>query len=255
MKPSHFDEARFDKANFNKALGSDPKNAELPSLAKALVSSGENPNAQQKLEQALQFEEQISRGFAIDPPVSLANHLLAIAHPARLSQKPAGRRRVWLAIAASLATCALVAGTWLWSSRRAFEAQLAADCVEHLSHEPFALSRTSRVPAALVSQLFSRSGLAFDADMVVNYLQPCVVNGQVALHIVFQRGGGPVMVLAFPDAKLMGDAERSIAGAQVRMRGFDGVGLVFMAESSRDFDAVEAKLIASLRFQRIQPTG
>ncbi len=256
MKLSHFDEARFDKSNFDKALGSDPKNPELPSIAKILVSSGKNPDAELELDSALMLEHRILSSMAINPPNLLTAQLLAITNPAvQIGTKRFARRKVWLAMAASVTACALIAGSWFLTHRNAADAKLAADCVEHLAHEPFALSRTTRVPPTLVNQLFNRSGMVVDADMVVNYLQPCVVDGQIALHIVVQRNSGPVTVLVFPDSKSMSDLEHSIAGAQVRTRGFDGGGLVFMAESSRDFDAVEAKLLASLRVQRIQSTG
>jgi len=241
---------------FTEALGVDPKNAELALAARALVRSGENSDAERALSSALLFEQQIERALEVRTPDLLTEQLLAI------SQQPRAhgswrtlRRKMAIFAAASLTACAVLAGAWVWSTQAAFESRLAADCAKHLSYEPFALSRTTRVPSALVSQLFARNGLEIDDSLVINYLQPCVVNGKIALHIVMQQPSGPVTVMIFTTSKSIGDLERSQSEAEVRVRGFDGGGLVFLAESSRDFDAVEAKLWASLGVQRIQLTG
>jgi len=235
---------------FTEALGVDPKNAELALAARALVRSGENADAERALASALLLEQQIERALEVRAPDLLTEQLLAISRQPRAhaSWRPLPRKMAIFA-AASLAACAMLAGAWVWSTQGTFESRLAADCVEHLSYEPFALSRTTRVPSTLVSQLFARNGLEIDDSLVVNYLQPCVVNGQIALHIVIQQPSGPVTVMIFTTSKSIGDLERSRSKAKVRVRGFDGGGLVFLAESSRDFDAVEANLRASLRIQ------
>jgi Protein of unknown function (DUF3379) len=248
----------MNNSHFKDHLGAQPKNTALAQAARDLVESGENPDAVQQLALAISFESEIERALALSVPDQLSARLLAIAStevPQIQTRMIARRKNAWLAIAASVSACALLAGTWAWTNRSALEMQLAADCVDHLAHEPFALTRTTRVPPALVSQLFVKSGLAIDGNLVVNYLQPCIVNGQLALHIVIQQSSGPVTVMILPTAKSIADLERTVGQAQVRVRGFEGGGLVFLAESSRDFDAVEAKLLAGLRVQRIQNTG
>ena len=237
MKPFHFTEA----------LGAAPRNSELTRAARALVDSGEDPDAERALASALVLEQRIERALNIEPPALLAERLLAISRqvPSRSGWQLVSRK-IMFAVAASFTAGAILAGTWVWSTQNAIGSQLVADCVEHLSHEPYALSRTTRVPHALLSQLFARSGLTIDENLIVNYLQPCVVNGQAALHIVMQQASGPVTVMIMTTSESIGDFERSLAEAQVRVRGFEAGSLVFMAESSRDFDVVEAKLIASL---------
>jgi len=64
---------------FTEALGADPKNVALPLVARALVESGENVDAERALASALLLEQRIERAFDIRPPEFLAEQLLAIS--------------------------------------------------------------------------------------------------------------------------------------------------------------------------------
>lgn len=69
MKPFHFTEA----------LGAAPRNSELTRAARALVDSGEDPDAERALASALVLEQRIERALNIEPPALLAERLLAIS--------------------------------------------------------------------------------------------------------------------------------------------------------------------------------
>jgi hypothetical protein len=115
------------------------------------------------------------------------------------------RRPLW-AIAASLAVVIVGALAWLLNPRDTFAAQV----VEHVHGEAFALVRTSQPtdPAGL-ADILSRSGVRLKPDaMLVSYASGCEFRGRIVPHLVVQTAQGPVAVMVLADESAQGKSQR-----------------------------------------------
>jgi hypothetical protein len=245
-------------AEFEQRLGSAPRAIERKAEAKALQQSGVCADAELRLARALKFEQHLTAAFDIDMPADLAASLLVIAGPALVpSVQPAAKanqRRV--RHAAGVAIFAVAAFMANQGQMHPQNALLAQHCSEHMTHEPFALSRRTVVPKALVERMFAMNGFATqmpdgrnltDALGEVNYLSPCTLDGKVAIHMVVQTGSGPVTVMVMPNMTNDGASEERINGALVRVSPLSKVStqgaMVLVAESGVSVDAVEARFL------------
>jgi hypothetical protein len=223
---------------FYLALQTDPNHPQTAALAKRLSDSGELPQAEIELARARRFEQTLGLALQEPVPVDVTAQLLAISH-----QPPKKRRTaLWLAAAGLAAIAALSQVNF-----RVHNSAFAAACAEHLAKEPYALARTSVVPAGVINRLFSPHRLNVDAKLQLNYLMPCEVNGIQSLHTVVQSAAGPVTVLIVPNMKQTSSSDRQYAQTQVRMRAFEGGTLVLLGETNRDFDATEAAFVSHIK--------
>ena len=196
-------------------------------------------------------------------PDELQAKLLAIAEPevaVATGMNGVWRRRRWLAIAAGVSMFVAAAFVNYPGNAQQQNAQLAQHCNEHLSHEPFALSRRTVVPSDLVERMFAMNGFATHgpdgraltaALGEINYLAPCSVDGKTAMHLVVQTAGGPVTVLVMPNVANDGASEVRINTALVRISPLSKAqnaqgAIVLVAESSVSVDAVEARFLKAL---------
>jgi hypothetical protein len=221
---------------FRRALLTDPNDPRLDAVSKSLGG-----DAQHALDQARDFERALAQALDVPVPMELETRIMA-----RLAAERGGSRRLmplWLAAAASVMLAA-----FLWLGRDAGDAtsRLMADAVAHLSHEPFALTRTERVPPSLIERSFATAGLTVDADRLpLNYLNRCPVEQRLSLHMVMRRDNGPVTALLIPDEAGIERMDKHIAGMAVRSLPYANGALVLLAESNRDFDEVETLLHAA----------
>jgi hypothetical protein len=260
-------------AEFEHLLGVDPRASARKLDAKALQLSGACGDAEMRLARALKFEAELDLAFAAPTmPAALTQQLLAIAttqppadtltqRPGQFSNAATARRpalRRWLSIAAGVSILAL--GTLTAYTMRTpsypLNSALAEHCAEHMSHEPFALTRQSVVPSELVTRMFVEHG--FSAKMpdgraitevlgAVNYLSPCHVQGKSAIHMVVQTSAGPVTVLVMRDAATDGASEMHVGGALVRVSPLArNVAMVLVAESGVTMDSVEMNFVKAL---------
>ena len=212
-------------AEFEFLLGSAPRHAGRKAEAKALQESGVCMDAELRLARALKFEHSLEQAFEldIDMPDALQAKLFALtdAHSPAPQAGARGflRSRRWLAIAAGVSMFAIAAFVGYQGNVQPQNALLAQHCNEHLTHEPFALTRRTVVPKDLVARMFAMNGFAtHTADGRnltallgdVNYLSPCTVDGKTALHLVVQTTAGPVTVLLMPNAANDGASETRI---------------------------------------------
>lgn len=261
-------------AEFEFLLGSAPRLAERRAEAKALQQNSECIDAELRLARALKFEYLLDQAFEIDVPDGVQSRLSAIAyaeaarapiHSAAGSQSGVAgdrvrRSRRWFAAAAGISMFAIAAYVGYQGTAHTQNSLLAQHCNEHMTHEPFALTRRTVVPKDLVERMFAMNG--FDThtpdgrDLTavlgdVNYLSPCTVDGKTAMHLVVQTADGPVTVLVMPDVANDGASETRVNSALVRISPLSKApnskgAIVLVAESSVSVDAVEARFLKAL---------
>lgn len=229
----------MNSVEFERRLGATPRDPALKEMAGLSVT----PDAQLQLARALAFERRVEQALQqIAVPEQLALRILAAQ--SELAVSPT--RRNLLRVAAGVGAVSLVGALcWKLVGSNA-EATLAAACVEHLSHEPFALARTEEVAEPLVRAMFASHGVQLNASPgPLVYLSPCGLKGQQAIHALAQEPAGPVTVMYVPQAGLHKREFRHGASV-VRVAPYARGALVLVAESNRDFNQVEQRFRQSL---------
>ena len=109
---------------------------------------------------------------------------------AKFRQPAAPVRR--FALAASVFLAAIIAGgIWLVSPQPA----LAAEVIEHVSHESGSWSAHDVLSAAELAQVLQKAGVQFDSSRSVVYAMACTFRGQRVPHLVVQTANGPMTVM------------------------------------------------------------
>lgn len=203
----------------------------------------ECPRCAQAHGEAMRFEALLDRSLAIPVPAELPDRIL-LNQTTQTRQQVSGRRNLIWRVAAGLALAVGVGGvSWL---ALAPQDSLAAVSVEHLRHEPMALTAQGTVPDVQVHDTFERLGVKLQRSPGdISYLQICPLGLKRSLHMVMQRPAGAVTVMFVPAATATRRdfAERDVLGREVPIGG----GTLLMLASSRvDFDAIEAGFRAAL---------
>ena len=166
-------------SDFQRRLLIDPRSPELAQAAQARVCE----DASSRLTEALEFETRLETALGVTVPKDLVDRVLA-GLPAE--EPSAGRVRApwWpLALAASAGLLALVTMSLLRAPNSTND--LIAASVQHLSHEPYALTRTGTVPATLVDRMFTEAGLTLDSSVLaLSYLNRCPLQQRWSVHMV-----------------------------------------------------------------------
>ncbi len=237
---------------FEELLGANPRNPELREHARALAATDST---------CLDLEWQLARAQAWDH--KLLDSLNQIAVPALLSAdilrhvdaqaarqpsvqtavRPRAARRMWFIGTAAAAVLVVASSMWLSTD---VNQQMARECAEHMTHEPFALTKTEPVPQALLQRALGRVGFQGALPANVTYAMPCPINGQLALHTVIQSEHGPVTVFVFAKGgKSWRSDEIHHRGTMVRTSPHEGGAFVLVAESNAAFNQIEAALLAA----------
>jgi hypothetical protein len=184
-----------------------------PALAEA-ARAGVCADASQRLAEAIAFEDRIAEAMAVPVPAGLADRILAaLPEPATGADVP-GRWRPrplqWLAAAAAVAVFAL-GMLWTLPQRSADPTEeLLLASVEHLAHEPYALTRSSRVPPALANRVFAEADVRLDASALdLVYLNRCPLGHWRSLHAVVRAPEGPVTAMYVPHQAVERSSPRS----------------------------------------------
>lgn len=236
----------MDCAEFRRRLLVEPRD---PALAEA-AAAGVHPQADDELAAALDFEQRLEQAVRVEPPQDLLPAIYAAldreTHSQQGSPQPlraqpdAPRRRPWwpLALAASLLSAALLLGWPRW--QEAPTTALIALGVDHLAHEPYALTRSGRVPPPLVEGMLRRAGLEVDAEALqLSYLSRCPLGEHWSVHMVVQAEAGPVTLLYVLQAGAVERIDTRHAAVAVRAIPQGEGALLLLAEDSRDFDRIE----------------
>lgn len=225
----------MDCSEFRRRLLIDPESPELKLAANARVC----PDAPARLTEALTFEHELGRAIQVEVPADLVERVLAAT---REEDVPPLRVFNWrpLALAASLLLSA-AAGLTMWLGQSSPTEQLILASVEHIAHEPFALTRTERVPQPLVSRMFDEAGLNIDdSALSVSFLSRCPIGERRSVHMVMAANDGPVTVLYVPGEDRVERMDTRSAMVAVRTMPFGDGALVLLAESDHDFDRIES---------------
>jgi hypothetical protein len=165
-------------------IGADP-GADDPRIAEHIAQCEECARFRQELRE---MDKVISAALRVDFDV-------AAPRAVRVSRRP-----LW-AIAASMAVILIGALAWLLNPRDTF----AAQAVDHVEGEAFALVRTSQ-PAdpAELADILSHAGVRLKPDaMLVSYAAACKFRGHVVPHLVVQTQEGPVAVMVLTQESVM----------------------------------------------------
>lgn len=224
-------------SDFQRRLLIDPRAPELAEAAQARVCD----DAPARLAEALAFEHRIDAALAVPVPADLVERILAaVPNDAVAAIAPRKTRPWWpLALAASLAVIALTAVA-IWRGPSSTHALIVAS-VEHLAHEPYALTRTEVVPPPLVERMFADAGVHLQQnDLSLSYLNRCPLERRWSVHMVMPGPEGPVTVMYFPDEPGIERMDTRQDMVTVRILPYADGALVLLAESNRDFDRIES---------------
>lgn len=240
----------MDCAEFRRRLLIDPAAPELGVAANARVC----PDAPARLAEALAFEHGLERALKVEVPVDLVERVLAAT---REEDVPPLRQMRWrpLALAASL-VLALAIGALVWTGVRTPTQQLILASVEHIAHEPYALTRSEVVPQPLVARMFADAGLRVgDAAIDLTYLNRCPLGPRLSVHMVMPGRNGPVTVLYVPEERGIERMDTRSAMVAVRTMPFADGALILLAESNQDFDRIESAWHAAVGEQVVAAGG
>ena len=139
------------------------------------------------------------------PPASEDDNVVSL--PVR--QRPKFTTPAWIGIAASFALAAIIGVQLIDSPTSTDDQLLAAQVLEHLEHEPWALKVTDvAVSEERYSRVVNPSIGTMDRDVgLVSYAQTCIINGRAIPHLVIQGEKGPVTLLLMPEEMVSGAVE------------------------------------------------
>ena len=225
---------------FRRLLGVEPASARADFLAHRDACAA----CAEAFARASAFEADIKRALAVPVPEGLADKILLRQTTERRRDRVALRgRNLWRIAAALVLAVGAGALGWRWTVTR----DIAGLAIAHLPHEPYALTAHGQVPSDKVRAAFDRYGVHLaGAPAQVDYVQNCRVGANHAVHMVMQRGEGPVTVMYFAD-RAEGHAKRferdGLMGRAVPI----GQGtLVLLAAHDQSFDSIEAAWRESL---------
>ena len=174
---------------FRRQCGADPNNADpaYRQHAESCPACGEYAREMKALDGL------ILKALEIDVPPATEVEPAGAPKP-----EPAWRQPRWLGLAASL-FLAVGVTTGIWVSLP--KDTLAGEVVEHILHEPKALSEsTVRVASEDIYRVMARAGYALDEDVgFVTYSRTCIFRGYEVPHLVVQGQQGPITVMLLPD--------------------------------------------------------
>ena len=224
---------------FRRAIAVQPKQLD----ARARAHRDDCPRCAQAQVSALRFEAVLDRGLAIPVPTEWADRIL-LSQTTLARQQSFGRRALVWRIAAGVALSAGIASvSWL---ALAPQQSLAAISIQHLSHEPMALTAQGLVSGVKVRESFERLGVKLlQSPGDISYLKICPLGSHRSLHMVMQRPAGAVTVIYVPGERVARSdfAERELLGRELTV---NGGALLMLAASRTDFDAIEAGFRAAL---------
>jgi hypothetical protein len=206
---------------FRRLCGIDPSSADAAyrEHAESCPGCGEYARELQALDGL------ILQALKIDVPQSSDN----IKAPSAPEPRPAWVRPRWLGLAASLLLAVgVAAGIWVTLPKDS----LAGEVVEHILHEPKALSEsTVRVASEDIYRVMARAGYALDEGVgLVTYSRTCVFRGYEVPHLVIQGNNGPITVMLLPDIPLVQPVAVDESGFSGSIIPFDKGSLAIVGE-------------------------
>lgn len=216
----------------------------------------------QYLAAARQFEGLLGKAMKVPVPdmeqrdmpldtQSEANNIIDF-NAARVGAPAASRfsAPIWLGLAASLALGAFIAYRFVDIAPPATDSNLlASQLLDHLSHEPYALKRTSQ-PVSF--ELLHNVVDPVDAEVndqigLISYASTCTINGESIPHLVVQGEQGPVTILIMPNEHV--DAVVPVENAEFHgaiVPAGDG-SIAIIGRKGESIDDIRSKIGQSIR--------
>lgn len=206
-------------------------------------------------QRAQRFEDDLEAALAVPVPEGLADRIL-LAQATGERHRQVGRRRAWMALAASVLIAFAGAGM-LW--RHADLNSLPALAVAHMPAEMDAMSLTQPMTDAQVEAGFvgRATRLRGPAPAGVTYVRDCTVGPYPAVHVVTRMNDEPVVALYMPGKMVDETTEFHRDGWDGRQVALSGGTLVVMAQgaSRKTRDAVERGWRAAIEGPVAQSVG
>ncbi|MEX1828421.1 DUF3379 family protein [Luteibacter sp. CQ10] len=189
-------------------------------------------------QRAQRFDDDLEAALAVPVPEGLADRIL-LAQATAERRVQVGRRRAWMAMAASL-LIVVMGGGMLW--RHADATSLPALAVAHMPYEADSLAMTAPMADAAVEAGFAGRAVSLKgpAPQGVTYVHDCMVGPYPAVHVVTRMNDEPVVALYMPGK--MSDADTSFhrEGWDGRALALHGGTLVVMAQEGASRHAMDA---------------
>lgn len=141
-------------------------------------------------------DERLRKALAVPVPEGLADRLL-LAQTTRGEQ---GFRRAFFAMAATVVLSLSAALAWQFGAAPVSDARaLERYVVEHIHHEPQALTSTKRVQREAIEAALADYGLVLAGELDhVTFAERCPTPSGAGLHFVVRTGHGPVTLIYMP---------------------------------------------------------
>jgi len=179
--------------------------------------------------------------LALDARLRAAFELSLTEFRKPASKAPPARR---FALAASVVLALLVGGgAWLFRP----QAALAADVVDHVTHEPDSWQGHDPVSPELLAAVLARAGVHYDIRLPVIYASPCPFRGHIVPHLVVQTDRGPLTVMVLEHVK--NEPEGRFTEGEYRgivMRAGAG-SIAVVARNDQDFDGALKDVLDGVR--------
>ena len=174
----------------HRAIGADPNFSSPELMAHRAVC----PDCERYVQETLRMNALIKRALQVAVPENLPQR------PRASAARSFGPR--WWAMAASaVITVGVVVGILAVGTP---QTSLAGELVEHMAHEPDAMTSTSaRVASDQLDGALRAKGLHLAKPVTdMSYLQSCRFRGNFVPHLVVQTERGPVTVIILLDEKI-----------------------------------------------------
>lgn len=203
----------------------------------------------------LALNASISRAMQIDVPEFSMPDLPAIEDAGEKVVSLASRRKptfsmpAWIGIAATVAFAAFIGIRYIPDSNIT-DAELAAEILAHVDHEPWAMQATdvSVTNERLTDVMASNRGTMRSDVGLVSYAQTCIINGRSIPHLVIQGEDGPITLLLMPE-------EMVSMPVQLDGRGINGVilpvgdgSIALVGEKDFDVDELKERVVNSVEW-------
>ena len=176
---------------FRKAAGADPTHL--------------SPDARAHCDGCLRCAEYLRQTLVLDEKILAALRVPVPDRGPRIGRSsgavpPAIDRRRWFALAASI-VAGVAVGSLLWVAGP--RESLAHAVVEHMSHEPDAMTTESPAAPSQVEEVLERGRIRLRPGIgTVSYASSCPFRGATVPHLVVQTDAGPVTVMVLRNEKV-----------------------------------------------------
>lgn len=203
----------------------------------------------------LALNETIARAMAIDVPDLSMPELPPIEAAGEKVVSLQSRRKMtfstpaWIGIAATVTLAAFIGIRYMPDSNIS-DAELAAEILAHVDHEPWAMQATDvAVTNDRLADVMASNGGTMRRDVgLVSYAQTCIINGRSIPHLVIQGEDGPVTLLLMPE-------EMVSMPVQLDGRGINGViipvgdgSIALVGEKHFDVDRLKERVVNSVEW-------